>query len=77
MCKVVLGSYLSYFHLEDQVKVSTISYIKILLLQLFSDLLVDPSMGLEFNLVPGDLVAFNNRRVLHARSGFNAAKVDR
>ena len=28
-------------------------------------------------MVPGDLVAFNNRRVLHARSSYDASKMDR
>ncbi|XP_064114241.1 gamma-butyrobetaine dioxygenase-like isoform X1 [Macrobrachium nipponense] len=45
--------------------------------KLFSDKLRDPGSGLEFNMVPGDLVAFNNRRVLHGRTAFDATKVDR
>ncbi|XP_042878598.1 gamma-butyrobetaine dioxygenase-like isoform X1 [Penaeus japonicus] len=45
--------------------------------RLFSERLCDPAMGLEFNMVPGDLVAFNNRRVLHGRTAFDASKVDR
>ena len=47
------------------------------LLQMFSEKLVESSVGLEFNMIPGDLVAFNNRRVLHARSSYDASKVDR
>lgn len=46
-------------------------------LQLFSDKLRDLSSSLEFSMVPGDLVAFNNRRVLHGRTAFNPTKVDR
>ncbi|XP_076058751.1 gamma-butyrobetaine dioxygenase-like isoform X2 [Oratosquilla oratoria] len=45
--------------------------------RLFTDKMKDPSSELEFNMVPGDLVAFNNRRVLHGRTAFDAAKVDR
>ncbi|KAF2358772.1 protein of unknown function DUF971 [Trinorchestia longiramus] len=45
--------------------------------KMFSQKLVEESAGLEFNLVPGDLVAFNNRRTLHARSAYDASKVDR
>ncbi|KAG7170366.1 Gamma-butyrobetaine dioxygenase-like 3 [Homarus americanus] len=45
--------------------------------KLFSDKLRDPASCLEFNMVPGDLVAFNNRRVLHGRTAFDATKVDR
>lgn len=45
--------------------------------KLFSEKLRDPASGLEFNMVPGDLVAFNNRRVLHGRTSFDATKVDR
>ncbi|XP_045103370.1 gamma-butyrobetaine dioxygenase-like isoform X3 [Portunus trituberculatus] len=45
--------------------------------KLFSDKLQEPSASLEFNMVPGDLVAFNNRRVLHGRTAFDASKVDR
>lgn len=46
-------------------------------LQLFSDKLRDPSSSLEFSMVPGDLVAFNNRRVLHGRTAFDPTKVER
>lgn len=45
--------------------------------KLFSDKLRDLSSSLEFSMVPGDLVAFNNRRVLHGRTAFNPTKVDR
>ncbi|XP_050704041.1 gamma-butyrobetaine dioxygenase-like isoform X2 [Eriocheir sinensis] len=45
--------------------------------KLFSDKLRDPSSNLEFSLVPGDLVAFNNHRVLHGRTAFNPTKVAR
>ncbi|KAK7072111.1 hypothetical protein SK128_005471 [Halocaridina rubra] len=45
--------------------------------RLFSEKLRDPAAGLEFNMIPGDLVAFNNRRVLHGRTSFDARKVDR
>ncbi|KAK4316303.1 hypothetical protein Pmani_012523 [Petrolisthes manimaculis] len=45
--------------------------------KLFSEKLTEQSSGLEFNMVPGDLVAFNNRRVLHGRTAFDATKVDR
>ncbi|KAK8748261.1 hypothetical protein OTU49_016393 [Cherax quadricarinatus] len=45
--------------------------------KLFSDKLRDPATCLEFNMVPGDLVAFNNRRVLHGRTAFDVTKVDR
>jgi len=45
--------------------------------KVFSERLDHPSAGLVFNLVPGDLVAFNNRRVLHGRSAYDATSVDR
>uniref|UniRef100_T1IZY7 Gamma-butyrobetaine dioxygenase n=1 Tax=Strigamia maritima TaxID=126957 RepID=T1IZY7_STRMM len=45
--------------------------------RLFSEKLRDPSCELVFNLVPGDLVAFNNRRVLHGRTAFDARQVKR
>uniref|UniRef100_A0A6A7FM21 Gamma-butyrobetaine dioxygenase-like n=1 Tax=Hirondellea gigas TaxID=1518452 RepID=A0A6A7FM21_9CRUS len=45
--------------------------------KLFSQKLVEASASLEFNMVPGDLVAFNNRRTLHARSSYDVATVDR
>lgn len=45
--------------------------------KLFTEKLRDPGSGLEFNMVPGDLVAFNNRRVLHGRTFFDVSKVDR
>lgn len=37
----------------------------------------DPNSELCFNMVPGDLVAFNNRRVLHGRTSFDPTKVTR
>ncbi|KAA0191833.1 hypothetical protein HAZT_HAZT010520 [Hyalella azteca] len=45
--------------------------------KLFSQKLNEASAGLEFNMVPGDLVAFNNRRILHARSAYDPSKVER
>ncbi|KAG0713455.1 Gamma-butyrobetaine dioxygenase [Chionoecetes opilio] len=44
--------------------------------KLYTDKLREPSSSLEFNMVPGDLVAFNNHRVLHGRTAFDTAKVD-
>lgn len=46
-------------------------------LQLFSDKLRDPSSSLEFSMKPGDLVALNNRRVLHGRTAFDPTKTER
>lgn len=43
----------------------------------FSDKLRDPSSELRIQMVPGDLVAFNNRRVLHGRTSFNPLHVSR
>ncbi|XP_077560196.1 gamma-butyrobetaine dioxygenase-like [Haemaphysalis longicornis] len=37
----------------------------------------DPNSELCFNMKPGDLVAFNNRRVLHGRTSFDPTKVTR
>lgn len=37
----------------------------------YSEILYDPSLRFEMQLEPGDCVAFDNRRVLHARTGFN------
>ncbi|KAH7953218.1 hypothetical protein HPB49_006188 [Dermacentor silvarum] len=37
----------------------------------------DANSELSFNMVPGDLVAFNNRRVLHGRTSFDPTKVTR
>jgi len=45
--------------------------------KLFTQILTAPEHGLEFNMKPGDLMAFNNRRALHARSSYDAAKMDR
>jgi len=35
------------------------------------------SMQLSFHLSPGDLVAFNNRRILHGRTAFDQNKISR
>ncbi|XP_054926609.1 gamma-butyrobetaine dioxygenase-like isoform X5 [Dermacentor andersoni] len=37
----------------------------------------DANSELSFNMAPGDLVAFNNRRVLHGRTSFDPTKVTR
>ncbi|GED22383.1 TauD/TfdA family dioxygenase [Halomonas halmophila] len=37
----------------------------------FWHLVHDPSMRLEFSLQPGEMIAFDNRRVLHGRNAFN------
>ncbi|EDV19874.1 uncharacterized protein TRIADDRAFT_61648 [Trichoplax adhaerens] len=37
----------------------------------------DPELQYSLGLQPGDLVAFNNRRVLHGRSAFNSDRVSR
>lgn len=34
-------------------------------------------MQLSFHLTAGDVVAFNNRRVLHGRTAFDQARVSR
>jgi gamma-butyrobetaine dioxygenase len=43
----------------------------------FSSLMVDPAVvsrwGLELRLVPGDILAFNQRRFLHGRRAFTSA----
>ena len=36
----------------------------------FSELLADPGNTITFELAPGEIVGFDNRRVLHARTGF-------
>lgn len=41
-------------------------------LQAYRRLLVDPSMRFQIQLRPGQCVAFDNRRVLHARTAFKA-----
>lgn len=43
--------------------------------QLFTEKLRDPSLELVLQLAPGDLVAFNNRRVLHGRTSFDPCHV--
>ena len=43
-------------------------------LSVYSNILNDPSLRFEMQLQPGDCVAFDNRRVLHARTGFKAAE---
>lgn len=45
--------------------------------QLLASKMREPSSQLEFHLVPGDLVAFNNRRVLHGRTSFDPTKITR
>ncbi|XP_013786586.1 uncharacterized protein LOC106470568 [Limulus polyphemus] len=37
----------------------------------------EPQSQLAFHMVPGDLVAFNNRRVLHGRTSFDPSKLER
>nr|CAD7460450.1 unnamed protein product [Timema tahoe] len=39
--------------------------------KLFSEKMRQESSELKFHMLPGDLVAFNNRRVLHGRTNFN------
>ena len=34
-------------------------------------------MQFAFHLAPGDLVAFNNRRILHGRTGFDQSRISR
>ena len=38
--------------------------------RIFAKLLTDSPTNVQFRLVPGELICFNNRRVLHARNGF-------
>ncbi|XP_037072112.1 gamma-butyrobetaine dioxygenase-like [Pollicipes pollicipes] len=45
--------------------------------KLFSQRMREESQQLAFHLKPGDLVAFNNRRVLHGRTGFDPSRVVR
>ncbi|CAG2053397.1 unnamed protein product [Timema podura] len=47
------------------------------LAQLFSEKMRQESSELKFHMLPGDLVAFNNRRVLHGRTNFNPTSVSR
>ena len=42
-------------------------------LRIFADLAHDPRFMVEFPFRPGDLVGFDNRRVLHGRGSFDAA----
>ncbi|CAL1265116.1 unnamed protein product [Larinioides sclopetarius] len=37
----------------------------------------EPESQFAFNLVPGDLVAFNNRRILHGRTNFDPRRMSR
>jgi len=39
----------------------------------FAELLLEPDRQLNFRLVPGDCLVFDNTRLLHARTGFDAA----
>jgi gamma-butyrobetaine dioxygenase len=39
----------------------------------FAAILLRPSLTLRFTLAPGDCVVFDNTRILHSRTGFNAA----
>ncbi len=39
----------------------------------FAELLRDPRFEVRFRLNPGDMMVFDNRRVLHGRTAFNAA----
>ncbi len=34
-------------------------------------------MQFAFHLAPGDLVAFNNRRILHGRTAFDQSRISR
>lgn len=43
----------------------------------FAALLRDPRLQMKFRLNTGDLVAFDNQRTLHGRTGFSAAKYAR
>ncbi|XP_023233830.1 uncharacterized protein LOC111633481 [Centruroides sculpturatus] len=45
--------------------------------QLMANKMREESCQLSFHMVPGDLVAFNNRRVLHGRTSFDPTKVTR
>jgi gamma-butyrobetaine dioxygenase len=42
--------------------------------RVFAELLRDPSHQLKFALCDGDLVLFDNQRILHGRSAFSSAK---
>jgi len=43
----------------------------------FAELVRDPAFQLRIKLNGGDLVAFDNRRILHGRTGFSSAKYPR
>lgn len=43
----------------------------------FTRLVDDPQYLLKFRLQPGDLVAFNNRRLFHGRTAFDATSGNR
>lgn len=45
--------------------------------QLMANKMREESCQLSFHMVPGDLVAFNNRRVLHGRTSFDPTKITR
>jgi len=45
--------------------------------KLFSQRTREESQKLSFHLTPGDLVAFNNRRVMHGRTSYDPTKVER
>ena len=46
-------------------------------LRRFLDLMDDPRYRMEYPFVPGDLVMFDNRRILHGRTAFDPASGDR
>jgi len=45
--------------------------------QLLTEKIRTESMQLAFHLKAGDLVAFNNRRILHGRTAFDQSRVSR
>ncbi|KAG1673058.1 Gamma-butyrobetaine dioxygenase [Nymphon striatum] len=45
--------------------------------KIFTEKIRDQALELRFNLVPGDLVAFNNRRILHGRTEYDTSKMKR
>jgi gamma-butyrobetaine dioxygenase len=45
--------------------------------QLLTEKIRTESMQFAFHLAPGDLLAFNNRRVLHGRTSFDETRVSR
>ncbi|MDJ0767634.1 MAG: TauD/TfdA family dioxygenase [Ilumatobacter sp.] len=44
-------------------------------LRVFAEMARDQRFQLEYQFAPGDLVAFDNRRILHGRNGFDGAGV--